>query len=368
MIICLRAPFGHPGGTAFSSAHRRSPLVRRPIQQNTLRLTLAARPRLTQPSSSRRGFVCRAHGSHSHGSDHSHSHEHHEDHHHHHDHNHSCCGSHSHHDHGGRPIPGNPVHNILKAVYDGLRLTPLAAWLDSSMFSSIAKIIMFAVAALASWASGRSPLPTDAAFLHQVSVAATAVVFFFAGIPAALQLSYDVTAGHIDTHVLMNLAVVGTLVTGYPLEGALLLVLFQTSHVVEHLLTDKAQGNLQALYDAVPDTAALVDLDSQGAPLMGSLRHVSASEVGVDDCMWVKPGEQVPLDGVIVHGRALVSAEHITGESLPALRRPGDLIPAGALCHDGALTIRASTAAEDSTPARIARLTANAQAQRPKVC
>lgn len=182
----------------------------------------------------------------------------------------------------------------------------------------------------------------------------------------------------------MNLAVIGTLITGYPLEGALLLVLFQTSHALEHALADKARGNLQALYNAVPDTATIIDVAEEQAqattasssggsavttytPIMSTARKVNANTVNINDCILIRPGEQVPLDGIIVHGRALVSAEHLTGESLPSVKRPGDAIAAGSLCHDGALTVRVSSVATESTPARIARLTADAQAQRPQV-
>ena len=70
---------------------------------------------------------------------------------------------------------------------------------------------------------------------------------------------------------------------------------------------------------------------------------------------------QVPVDGEVVHGRSLVSMEHITGESLPAPRGQGDELPAGARNHDGALIVRALCASQDSTPARIARLTLDAQ-------
>ena len=78
-------------------------------------------------------------------------------------------------------------------------------------------------------------------------------------------------------------------------------MLFQTSHVVEHLLTDRAQGNLAALYDTIPKTAVLVDPPAGGngngsgsaGPDMGSARRVRAAEVAVGDCMLVKPGEQV---------------------------------------------------------------------------
>jgi len=202
---------------------------------------------------------------------------------------------------------------------------------------------------------------------RRLAAVSTAGVYFFAGIPAAIELAFDVSALRVDTHALMNLAVVGTLVTGMPLEGALLLVLFQTSHAVEHMLTERAQGSLQALHDAVPDHAELVTLGDDGAPNLGSVRRVLAADVAVGDTVLVKPGRQIPIDGVIVYGRALVSAEHITGESLPNLRRPGDEIPAGALCHDGFLAVRAIRPATDSTPARIARLARDAQMQRPQI-
>ena len=76
---------------------------------------------------------------------------------------------------------------------------------------------------------------------------------------------------------------------------------------------------------------------------------------------------QVPLDGVVVHGSALVSIQHITGEALPVTKRVGDEVPAGAVNNDGALVVRSLRSAEDSTPARIARLTEAAQNRRPTV-
>ena len=78
------------------------------------------------------------------------------------------------------------------------------------------------------------------------------------------------------------------------LQGALLLVLFQTSHTLEHLLTHRAQGNLAELYDTIPTSAVLVQVGGPGgAPELGSARQVVAGEVAVGNHMLVKPGEQV---------------------------------------------------------------------------
>jgi Zn2+/Cd2+-exporting ATPase len=347
-------------------------------------LKIARTARLSHSARNRNAhsLIIVAHGgghshSHSHTATHDHEHTHahhdHEDHdrHHHYDHEHD---DHGHvegfgHSHSDNSRPANRLHGFFISLLHFTRLQPLLHWLEGSIFSSIAKILLFLAAAGTSWAAGSAGRDAAAAAtLRFSSIAATAGVFFFAGAPAAVNLVLDLSALRIDTHVLMNLAVVGTLITGFPLEGALLLVLFQTSHAVEHLLTAKAQGNLQALYDAVPDHADIVQLDAKdGSPQIDTAQRVFANQVVLGDIMLVKPGTQVPLDGTIVYGRALVSVEHITGESLPSLKRQGDDIPAGALCHDGILAVKALRTAEDSTPARIARLARDAQAQRPKL-
>jgi len=78
-------------------------------------------------------------------------------------------------------------------------------------------------------------------------------------------------------------------------QGALLLVLFQVSHTVEHKLTDQAQGNLRSLFDSIPESATLVELGKDGEPNMDSQRQVKASDVRIGSTMLVKPGEQVRL-------------------------------------------------------------------------
>lgn len=85
------------------------------------------------------------------------------------------------------------------------------------------------------------------------------------------------------------------------MQGALLLVLFQVSHVLEHKLTHQAQGNLQSLFDAAPEHATLVQLHPDGSPDMTQLEKAKAKGVAVGSNMLVRPGEQVlllPTDGM----------------------------------------------------------------------
>ncbi|KAK9826478.1 hypothetical protein WJX81_003446 [Elliptochloris bilobata] len=231
----------------------------------------------------------------------------------------------------------------------------------------MALVALIAVAGAASAAAG-SLAPSAALLADRTAAAATAGVYCLAGVPEALDLCFALTAGRIDTHVLMTLAVLGTLAIGSALEGALLLVLFHTSHAVEHALTARARGGLGDLAARVPDAATVLDAPTAGAePDLATARSVAAADVAVGQLMLVRPGEQVALDGEVVWGEALVSSEHVTGEAMPTRVCAGARLPAGARDHDGALILAATAAASESTPARIARLTATAQAQRPQL-
>ena len=79
------------------------------------------------------------------------------------------------------------------------------------------------------------------------------------------------------------------------MQGALLLVLFHVSHTVEHRLTDRAMGNLSALFDSIPQKAVLVQLDAGGSPNLLAAREVPARDVAVGALTLVRPGQQVSL-------------------------------------------------------------------------
>mmetsp|Transcript_14470 Transcript_14470/g.43757 ORF Transcript_14470/g.43757 Transcript_14470/m.43757 type:complete len:906 (-) Transcript_14470:1020-3737(-) len=275
--------------------------------------------------------------------------------------------SHSHgdHDHGHAPVISNPLHRVLLWIYSHTGILQLADVLRENTCGSIAISVFFACAAISHWQAGGSWLAAQLG--ERICTVSTAMIYFLAGVPAAVDLTFDLTALHIDTHVLMTLAVLGTLAIGGALEGALLLVLFQVSHTVEHKLTDRAQGDLTSLFDSVPESATLVNVSSSGEPDMDSQCQENAGSVEVGASMLVKPGEQVPLDGDIIFGEALVSMQHITGEALPTRRGRGATIPAGSQNHDGLLVLRVTNRADDSTPARISRLAADAQASKPQL-
>lgn len=91
-------------------------------------------------------------------------------------------------------------------------------------------------------------------------------------------------------------------------------------------------------------------------PVRGDIKTYRMSDLTRHMC-----SPQVPLDGVVAHGSANVSLQHISGESHPVRVAVGSTVPAGSLNTDGLLVVRVASLSTDSTPARIARLTAQAQ-------
>lgn len=206
--------------------------------------------------------------------------------------------------------------------------------------------------------------------LKAVHASCICAVYALVGIPELAGVLPQAARGDIDTHVLTSAAVLGALILGCAVEGALLLSLFATAHLVEERVTQHAQGDLRCLWESVPAQANLITSDPNAdavEPGAASVTCVEAESVPIGSLVLIRAGEQVPMDGDVVSGTAMVSLERITGESLPVTKRPGDEVPAGGQAADGALVVRTHRIASDSTPARIARLTQQAQQKRPRV-
>lgn len=200
-----------------------------------------------------------------------------------------------------------------------------------------------------------------------IQSAALLGTFILSGIPQTIEAICIAGTGKLDTHVLMSLAVIGTVFLGMAQEGALLLLLFQVSHTLEEKFTARARGNLDRLFSSVPTQATLIELDLVGDPMMHTASTTIATAVKPGQFVLVKPGEQVPLDGQVTWGIAGVSMQHISGESQLVRMQVGSTVPAGSLNIDGLLVVRVTATAHESTPARIARMTEAAQIAKPKL-
>ena len=123
------------------------------------------------------------------------------------------------HDHEA-PINDSEVHKVLSWVFSRLGLLQLALQLRGKAWNAISIACLMIIALLTAWVGGAQV--AQASLCRQISSISTAIIYVLAGIPELIDLCFDLTAGHIDTHVLMTLAVFGTLAIGGALEVSLL--------------------------------------------------------------------------------------------------------------------------------------------------
>jgi Cd2+/Zn2+-exporting ATPase len=165
----------------------------------------------------------------------------------------------------------------------------------------------------------------------------------------------SVLRGHFDTDVLMLAAALGAAFLGQFAEGALLLFLFSLGHAGEHYALDRARHAVSALGQLMPQTAVV----RRGAELV----EEPVAGLQLDDVVVVRPGDRIPVDGVVRLGASSVDQAAITGESVPLPKSLGDEVFAGTINQEAALEVTVTHLAQDTTLARVMQLVAEAQSQ-----
>ena len=160
----------------------------------------------------------------------------------------------------------------------------------------------------------------------------------------------------LDMNVLMSMAAIGAVAIGQYAEGAWVLVLFAVGTTLETFALDRSRRSVESLMDLAPAEAVVVS--------EGHERTVAVEDVRRGALVLVRPGARVPLDGVVERGGSSIDESALTGESVPVDKEPGDEVFAGTLNAQGVLTVRVTSAAADSTLARVAQLVAEAQGSR----
>ncbi len=160
----------------------------------------------------------------------------------------------------------------------------------------------------------------------------------------------------IDIDLLMVLAALGAAIIGAPFEGAMLLFLFSLSNVLQDYALDRTRNAIRALMKLRPDQA----LVRRGSRLV----TLPVEKIVIEDRFVVRPGDRIPLDGVVVEGESTVDQASITGESLPVAKYVGDAVLAGTINKNGSLEARVTKLAKDSTIAKLIKLVEEAQSEK----
>ena len=161
-----------------------------------------------------------------------------------------------------------------------------------------------------------------------------------------------------DEKFLMTIATLGALALGDYSEAVAVMLFYQIGEWFQGIAVGRSRKNIASLMDIRPDTATVVR--------DGEENTVEPDEVQVGETILVRPGERVPLDGVILSGTTAVNTAALTGESLPVDKTVGDRVLSGSINMTGVITMKTDSAFGESTVARILELVENASSRKSR--
>lgn len=293
---------------------------------------------------------CQCHEEH----EHEHNHEHHDNcechehgHHHHHEHSHggcSCgCGHEHGHSHNHEHSEGEEEHEltvkqlIIAAVLFVLGLIiehlPVASWLTNVSKADLIHRAIYMV------------LYFTAYIITGKDIVIGAVSNLFHG-----EL--------MDESFLMSVASIGAILLGEYEEAVAIMILYQVGEKFEDYAVDKSRDSIEEIAKLRPDHATV--------KIGTETREVTPEEVETDSVIIVKPGDRIPIDGIVVDGESFVDTSALTGESIPRRVSVGSEVLSGSINKQGVLEIRTTRHAGDSALARILELVENATENKTK--
>ncbi len=246
--------------------------------------------------------------------EHLHEHEHHHAHGHEHEHSHGCCGC----GHCCGHEEGGEKNRTVMVI----RLCVSAALLLSARFIPMAE-----------W----------------LSAALCLAAYLIIGCDVVIRCVKNLLHGDFfDENLLMTIASAGALCVGSHTEGVAVMLLYQLGEMLQDMAVDASRERIEALTELRPDDAHLVRGDETVT--------VGPDEVKVGDVIEVRPGERVPLDGVVEIGVSSLNTSALTGESLPRDVQKGDEVLSGSVNLTGVLRLTVTHEAHDSAAQRILSL------------
>jgi len=178
------------------------------------------------------------------------------------------------------------------------------------------------------------------------------------GLPILWGAITGLLARRVNVDELVSLAIIACLIKGEFLTAAVVSFVMVLGAMLEEATSNSARRAVESLMHISPDTASvLVD---------GKPTSVPITEVHVRDRLLVKPGERVPVDGIVVKGITSVDESSMTGEPIPQEKGVGDSIYAGTLNQNGVVEIDATRVGEDTTLGKVIKLISEAEAHKPQ--
>ncbi len=225
-----------------------------------------------------------------------------------------------------------------------------SGWLSEARLERLFVIVTL-IAMLAGWLTARIPGAGGLSTAFYVIAYITGGAF---GLKASIEA---LRGGAIEVDLLMILAALGAAVVDAPFEGAMLLFLFSLSNVLQGYAIGRTRDAIRALMQLRPGEALTRRDGAQP-------RLLPIDQLAVGDHVIVRPGERVPLDGIVLEGETTADEASLTGESMPVAKHIGDTMFAGTINQSGSVEISVTRLAGDSTIARLIKLVEEAQSEK----
>lgn len=162
-----------------------------------------------------------------------------------------------------------------------------------------------------------------------------------------------------DECFLMTLATVGAFVTQEFGEGAAVMIFYQVGEFFQSYAVGRSRSSIEALLSIAPEYANIIRDD-------GSIDTVDPDDVEEGDILLIRPGDKIPVDGIVIDGEGLINTSALTGESMPRRVESGEKVISGCINGEAVLRVRADKAYEDSTVMQILELVENAASKKSK--
>ena len=190
-----------------------------------------------------------------------------------------------------------------------------------------------------------------------LGLAVAAVAIWLAGFDVYQKGLVALRRARLNINALMTVAVTGAFAIGQWPEAAMVMALYAIAEAIEARAVDRARNAIKGLLALAPEQAEVRQAD-------GSWIGQPVAAVALETVVRVRPGERVPMDGVLTQGHSSINQAPVTGESIPVDKAPGDPVFAGTINETGTFEFRVTALASNSTLARIIHAVEEAQATR----
>lgn len=194
---------------------------------------------------------------------------------------------------------------------------------------------------------GESRFLTASLFIAAIIIGGYAL--FIEGIKDLIKFDFSMAT-------LMTIAIVGAALIGDFAEGAIVVILFAISEMLERYAADRARQSISSLVKVAPKVATIRRNDLE--------QTIAVQDIQINDVMLIKPGQKIAMDGIVIKGESTVNQAAITGEALPVDKQLSDEVFAGTLNEAGYLEVQVTKLAADTTLAKIIQLVEAAQDER----